>query len=110
MTFTSTTAEEVLRLAKATLESVRELRETQTDNGGDEDIPLVTGQIPSDEILSCLHTHPDIDQNLRKRMVWMDGGDRLMVYIMIFDEDGESRAIRRVPYATVTDAPSATAE
>jgi len=93
--------EEVLRLAKAALESVRPLRETQTNDGKDENTPLVTGTVPPEEVVGCLFNHPEIDHGLRQGITWMPHGNDLVALIMTFDESGEGEAVKRIAYSKV---------
>lgn len=93
--------EEVLRLAKATLESVRPLRETQTNDHKDENTPLVTGTVPATEIGDCLFNHPEIDHRLRQGMAWVVNGNSILTFIMTFTSDGEKECVQRTTYAQV---------
>lgn len=93
--------EEVLRLAKAALESVRPLRETQTNDGNDESTPLVTGTVPPQEVAGCLFNHPEIDHGLRQGIMWMPRGNELLAWIMTFDESGEREVVQRIAYSKV---------
>jgi len=94
--------EEVLRLAKAALESVRSLRETQTNDGNDEKTPLVTVAVPAEEVARCLFNHPEIDHGLRRGIVWVPKGNDLLAFITAFNESGEKEAVvKRIVYSKV---------
>ena len=93
--------EEVLRLAKAALESVRPLRVTQRNDGKDEKTPLVTGTVPTEEVVGCLFNHPEIDHELRTGIMWKPLGNDLQAFIMTFDESGERELVTRIAYSKV---------
>ena len=90
--------EEVFRLAEATLESVRNLRETQRNDGGDEDTPLVTGAVPAMEVAECLFSHPNIDRGLRQCIMWTPLANDLHALVVCFSDDGEREAVNRIAY------------
>jgi len=93
--------QEVLRLAKAALESVRPLRVTQKNDDGDENTPLVTGTVSIEEVVGCLYNHPEIDHKLRKGILWNLHGNDLQAFIMTFNESGEREVAARIAYSKV---------
>ena len=93
--------EEVLRLAKAVLESVRPIREGQPDDGHDPDVPLMTGTVSAEDVLYCLFDHPAIDHDLRCSIKWTPVEHHIEATMIGWDASGDTVGVRRTAYAQV---------